>query len=131
MVQIWNDHSENITFTGLVFDLKRPTVSEFRVLEAGPANAVIQIAEGSDYAVERKSDKDWLLALDGPAPDFEEDDVLDNIRITGNHFDGTGVSARSVKGLVVTGNDSTAGPLSIELAPSCTGTHVTDNHTTP
>ena len=52
MVQIWNDHSENITFTGLVFDLKRPTVSEFRVLEAGPAHAVIQIAEGSDYAVE-------------------------------------------------------------------------------
>jgi Right handed beta helix region len=52
MVQIWNNHSENITFTGLVFDLKRPTVSEFRVIETGPANAVIQIAEGSDYAIE-------------------------------------------------------------------------------
>jgi hypothetical protein len=52
MVQIWNDHAEDITFTGLVFDLKRPTVSEFRVLETGPAMAVIQIAEGSDYAVE-------------------------------------------------------------------------------
>jgi hypothetical protein len=52
MVQIFNDHSEDIAFTGLVFDLKRPTVSEFRVLEAGPAHAVIQIAEGSDYAVE-------------------------------------------------------------------------------
>lgn len=52
MVQIYNDHSEGISFTGLVFDLKRPTVSEFRVLEAGPAHAVIQIAEGSDYAVE-------------------------------------------------------------------------------
>lgn len=52
MVQICNDQSEDITFTGLVFDLKRPTVSEFRVIETGPANAVIQIAEGSDYAVE-------------------------------------------------------------------------------
>jgi hypothetical protein len=30
-------------------------------------------------AVERKSDKDWLLTLDGPAPAFEQDDVLDNI----------------------------------------------------
>ena len=52
MVQICNDHSEDITFTGLVFDLKRPTVSEFRVLETGPAHAVIQVAEGSDYAIE-------------------------------------------------------------------------------
>ena len=52
MVQVCNDHSENITFTGLVFDLKRPTVSEFRVIETSPAQAVIQIAEGSDYAIE-------------------------------------------------------------------------------
>jgi hypothetical protein len=51
MVQIHNNHSEDITFTGLVFDLKRPTVSEFRVLETGPTHAVIQVAEGSDYAV--------------------------------------------------------------------------------
>jgi hypothetical protein len=52
MVEIFNDHAENITFTGLVFDLKRPTVSEFRALEAGPTHAVIQVAEGSEYAVE-------------------------------------------------------------------------------
>ena len=52
MVQICNDHAEDITFTGLVFDLKRPTVSEFRVLETGPGHAVVQVAEGSDYAVE-------------------------------------------------------------------------------
>ena len=52
MVQIFNDCSENITFTGLVFDLKRPTVSEFRVLETGPTLAVIKVAEGSDYDVE-------------------------------------------------------------------------------
>ena len=52
MVEIFNDHSEDIQFKGLVFDLKRPTVSEFRVLEAAGSNAVIQIADGSDYAVE-------------------------------------------------------------------------------
>jgi len=52
MVQIFNDHSEDITYAGLVFDLKRPTVSEFRALEVGPSHAVIEIAGGSDYAVE-------------------------------------------------------------------------------
>lgn len=51
MVEIFNDHSEDVTFTGLVFDLKRPTVSEIRVLETGLSNAVIQVAEGSDYTV--------------------------------------------------------------------------------
>jgi hypothetical protein len=35
MVQICNDHSEDITFTGLVIDLKRPTVSEFRLRLCG------------------------------------------------------------------------------------------------
>lgn len=51
MVEIFNHHAEDIMFTGLVFDLKRPTVSEFRVLESRPSQAVIQVAEGSDYAV--------------------------------------------------------------------------------
>jgi len=52
MVEVFNDHSEDVIYTGLVFDLKRPTVSEFRVLKAGANDAVIQVAEGSDYAVE-------------------------------------------------------------------------------
>jgi len=52
MVQVFNDHSEDITFTGLVFDLKRPTVSEFHTLEVGASHAVIEIAEGSEYAIE-------------------------------------------------------------------------------
>jgi hypothetical protein len=52
MIEIINDHAEDITYSGLVFDLKRPTVSEFRVLEVAPRRAVIQIAEGSDFAVE-------------------------------------------------------------------------------
>jgi hypothetical protein len=52
MVQVFNDHSEDIRFSGLVFDLKRPTVSEFRCLETNGTSAVIQVAESSDYAVE-------------------------------------------------------------------------------
>jgi hypothetical protein len=52
MTQLYNDHSEDIGFTGLVFDLKRPTVSEFRVISVNGSTAVIQIAESSDYAVE-------------------------------------------------------------------------------
>ncbi len=62
MAQLVTDHSENITFTGLAFDLKRPTVSEFRVIESGPTTAEIQIAEGSDHAVENGSfiwNGDW------------------------------------------------------------------------
>ena len=52
MIEILNDHAENITFTGFTMDLLRPTVSEFRVLEATQDRAVIQIAEGSDFSVE-------------------------------------------------------------------------------
>jgi parallel beta helix pectate lyase-like protein len=54
MVEIFNDHSKDITFTNLVFDLKRPTVSEFRAIQVGPTSAVIQVAEGSDYAIENQ-----------------------------------------------------------------------------
>jgi hypothetical protein len=51
MVEAVNDRSENIAYIGLVFDLKRPTVSEFRVLEAQGNTAVIQVAEGSTYEI--------------------------------------------------------------------------------
>jgi hypothetical protein len=62
MVQIYAHNAENIAFTGLVFDLKRPTVSEFRVLETGAGFATIQVAEGSDYIVENRKFRwqgDW------------------------------------------------------------------------
>ena len=73
MVQIYNDHSEDITFTGLVFDLKRPTVSEFRVLEVSPGSAVIQVAESSDYLVK---DGRFLWQGDwGPGNFFQKLDV--------------------------------------------------------
>lgn len=52
MIEILNDHAEAITYTGFTMDLKRPTVSEIRVLEATPGRALIQVAEGSDYQIE-------------------------------------------------------------------------------
>lgn len=52
MIEIVNDHAEDITYNGFTMDLKRSSVSEFRVLEAEKGRAVIQVAEGSDYAVE-------------------------------------------------------------------------------
>jgi len=52
MVEIVNDHAEDITYANLVFDLKRPTVSEFRVMEVSTNSAVLRIAEQSDYVIE-------------------------------------------------------------------------------
>jgi hypothetical protein len=52
MVELFNDHVDDFSCTDLAFDLKRPTVSEFRAIEIGPTQAVIQVAEGSDYAIE-------------------------------------------------------------------------------
>lgn len=51
MVEFFNDHSEDITYSGLIFDLKRPTVSEFRVMETAENSAVIRIAEKSTYQI--------------------------------------------------------------------------------
>jgi hypothetical protein len=52
MIEFVNDHAEDIVYAGLTFDLQRPTVSEFRVAEVEPNRVVIQIAEGSTYAIE-------------------------------------------------------------------------------
>jgi hypothetical protein len=52
MVEIVNDHAEDITYANLVFDLKRPTVSEFRVMEVSTNSALLRIAEQSDYVIE-------------------------------------------------------------------------------
>ena len=51
MIEVINNHSEDIQYSGLTFDLKRPTVSEFRVLRAEGNSAEIQIAEGSSYQI--------------------------------------------------------------------------------
>jgi hypothetical protein len=53
MTELINDHSENITYAGLNFDMVRPTVSEFRVLETSANSVVIQVAEGSTYTIEK------------------------------------------------------------------------------
>jgi len=63
MMQILNEHAEDIEYSGLVLDMKRPAVSEIRVLESKDPMLVIQVAEGSDYEV--KDGKffwrgDWL-----------------------------------------------------------------------
>lgn len=47
MTHFINDHSENILYSKMVFDLKRPTVSEFRVTASGDNWSDIVIAEGS------------------------------------------------------------------------------------
>lgn len=53
MIEAANLNSEDIAYTGLVFDLKRPTVSEFRVLATDEDSATVQVAEGSTYAIEK------------------------------------------------------------------------------
>ncbi len=52
MMQILNEDAEDIEYSGLVLDMKRPSVSEIRVLEAQDATLIFQVAEGSDYKVE-------------------------------------------------------------------------------
>ncbi len=51
MVNVINHLSEDISFEYLVFDLKRPSVSEITVLQASAEDAVIQVAEGSAYEI--------------------------------------------------------------------------------
>jgi hypothetical protein len=54
-------------------------------------------------ALERKSDRDWLLTLDGAVPHFEDKDVIDNrtwhpnITVRNNHF-----SVAPVSGFLLT-----------------------------
>ncbi len=52
MTEFINDHSRNISYRGLTFDMDRPTVSEFRVVGETERNVEIQIAEGSTYSIE-------------------------------------------------------------------------------
>jgi hypothetical protein len=59
------------------------------------------------------------------ASDDPKEPVHENIRITGNTFDGGGISARSVKGLMVTGNKTLAGgKVPTSIAPSCSDVKV-------
>lgn len=51
MVEAANLQSEDIAYKNLAFDLKRPTVSEYRVLEVAGDAATIQVAEGSTYSI--------------------------------------------------------------------------------
>jgi hypothetical protein len=51
MIEVINHRAIDIAYRNLVFDLKRPTVSEFRVLEVEPTGGIIQVAEGSTYQI--------------------------------------------------------------------------------
>lgn len=70
MVQVFNDHAEDITYTNLTFDLLRPTVSEFHVAEATGASAVIIMAERSTYVI-RDRRLEWTGDW-GPGSDVQE-----------------------------------------------------------
>jgi hypothetical protein len=50
MIEFVHSHSQNIAWQGVAFDLKRPTVSEFRVVDSEPGRSDIQIAESSTYS---------------------------------------------------------------------------------
>jgi Right handed beta helix region len=63
MMQILNERAEDIEYSGLVLDMKRPSVSEIRVLEEEGPTLVVQVAEGSDYQIENGKfywRGDWL-----------------------------------------------------------------------
>ncbi len=64
MTYFINDHAEDIAFSGLAFDLKRPTVSEYRVLEVAENSVVIQVAEGSTYQI-KDGRFDWTGDIGG------------------------------------------------------------------
>ena len=84
----------------------------FAAYQAGDEIAVISKDNLREYdgnprrkvtAIERVNDKEWLLTLNGPAPEFKKDDVVDNITwypdltATNNH-----VSMDPVRGFLIT-----------------------------
>jgi len=52
MIEVCIDSCENISVSDLQFDYQRPTVSEFKVVEAGEDYADIQIHKDSKYKIE-------------------------------------------------------------------------------
>ena len=49
------DHAEDVTFSNLNFDYRRPTVSEMTVLSANSTNAIVQVHPDSAYAIQNNS----------------------------------------------------------------------------
>ena len=49
MIQVLNDESEDVCYGDLVFDLERPTVVEFKVLERSEHQVTLAVAQGSEY----------------------------------------------------------------------------------
>ena len=57
-----------------------------------------------------------------------DEPVHENIRIEGNFFDGSGISAKSVRGLTIVGNRSSGGDIPISTN-ACTDVKAEDNAT--
>ncbi len=51
MIEVCIDGCENISLTGLTFDYRRPTVSEFKVTALGDGFAELEIHKDSSYAI--------------------------------------------------------------------------------
>ena len=72
----------------LLLRFMHPQTYGFAAYIPGDEVAVVNHANLREYAdnprrkvtaVEKKTEKDWLITLDGPAPRFEKDDVIDNV----------------------------------------------------
>jgi hypothetical protein len=96
----------------LLLRFMHPQTYGFAAFAPGDEVAVICHTKMREYkdnprrkvtAIERKSDKDWLLTLDGAVPHFAENDVVDNmtwhpdITVRNNHF-----SVDPVRGFLLT-----------------------------
>lgn len=52
MIQTMFDHAEDIELSGLAFDYRRPTVSEFTVVEVAADHADVEVCRDSKYVIE-------------------------------------------------------------------------------
>jgi len=96
----------------LLLRFMHPQTYGFAAFMPGDEVAVISGPKMREYddnprrrvtAIERKSDRDWILTLDGAVPHFEDRDVIDNrtwhpdITVRNNHF-----SVAPVSGFLLT-----------------------------
>ena len=103
---------EKIGDNRLLVRFMHPQTYGFAAFVPGDEVAVICHTKMREYmgyprrkvtAVDRKSDKDWILTLDGEVPHFGENDVVDNmtwhpnITVRNNHF-----SVDPVRGMLLT-----------------------------
>lgn len=54
MIELVLDHAEDVVFSGLAFDYRRPLVSEFTVVEVASDHADVQVHCDSTYTIEKE-----------------------------------------------------------------------------